>query len=175
MTPEWRAIPGYEGLYEVSNMGNVQSLSRTIKHPHGTAAHQGRVLKQMSDGSGRRQVGLCKNGKPKQFRVHNLVLEAFIGPRPKGMVCCHNDGDASNNRLDNLRWDTQRANVADAQRHGTQHRGERTGNSKLTNEAVEAVKLLAGAGWDNAKISRALRTTTNCIWKVVNERTWTHV
>jgi len=52
-------------------------------------------------------------------RVHRLVLEAFIGPAPKGTICCHNDGDPTNNRLENLRWDTHSSNTRDAIRHGT--------------------------------------------------------
>lgn len=69
--------------------------------------------------------------------VHTLVLVAFKGARPSGMECCHNDGDSTNNRIGNLRWDTHKENIRDAVRHGT-HRCL-TGNSgwsKLTAQQV---------------------------------------
>jgi hypothetical protein len=50
-------------------------------------------------------------------QVHRLVLEAFVGPCPDGMECCHEDGDSTNNRVDNLRWDTHEANVRERLEH----------------------------------------------------------
>ncbi len=65
---------------------------------------------------------LISNGKRnscKQYYVHHLVLEAFIGPRLKNMICCHLNGDPSDNRVENLRWDTYEANEQDKKKHGT--------------------------------------------------------
>lgn len=68
--------------------------------------------------------------------VARIVLEAFRGPCPDGMECCHGDRNPRNNRIDNLRWDTPLANAADRERHGTKAYGERSGNAKLTTEQV---------------------------------------
>lgn len=68
--------------------------------------------------NGYRIVSLPIEGVGKRtFNVHRLILEAFVGPCPEGMEACHNDGDRGNNRLNNLRWDTRSANMADRFRH----------------------------------------------------------
>ncbi|HXS32025.1 MAG TPA: HNH endonuclease, partial [Steroidobacteraceae bacterium] len=65
------------------------------------------------------RVRMSHHGVEDERPVHCLVLEAFVGPRPQGLVGCHYDGDVWNNHLSNLRWDTQAANIQDAIRHGT--------------------------------------------------------
>jgi hypothetical protein len=71
-------------------------------------------------------VTLSVDGDRKQCRVAPLVLEAFVGPRPPGMDCCHDDGDSTNDALSNLRWDTKRANQADTLRHGRHWQSNKT-------------------------------------------------
>lgn len=77
-----------------------------------------------------RVVGLSKVADGvkihRTYQVHALVLEAFIGPRPSGMVCCHNDGDPLNNSVDNLRWDTQASNILDIVKHGNHLHANKT-------------------------------------------------
>ena len=70
-------------------------------------------------------VALYHRGKFKQYRIHRLVLETFVGPCPKGMVACHNNGNCQDNRLSNLRWDTISNNHLDKRKHGTDNRGEK--------------------------------------------------
>ena len=73
-----------------------------------------RRLKQQTNPDGYRRVTLhCGNRKRVSRYVHRLVLLAFVGPCPEGKEACHNDGNQRNNRLDNLRWDTPKANAAD--------------------------------------------------------------
>lgn len=69
---------------------------------------------------------LSRNGATKRQWVHRLVLSAFTGPCPPGMECCHNDGDPSNNRPENLRWDTRSSNARDKRVHGTDPNASRT-------------------------------------------------
>ncbi|WP_082971209.1 HNH endonuclease signature motif containing protein [Mycobacterium sp. 852002-51971_SCH5477799-a] len=66
------------------------------------------------------------NGRKETRRVHRLVLEAFVGPAPSGTFGCHLDGDPANNRLNNLRWDTQANNLRDVVSHGRHHSSNRT-------------------------------------------------
>lgn len=103
----WRAVVGFEGRYEVSDLGRVRN-SRTDH-----------VLSAATSRSGHQRVVLCRDGKGKDMYVHRLVLMAFVGPCPEGMEGCHNDGDATHNDVDNLRWDTRAENNRDAVRHGT--------------------------------------------------------
>lgn len=120
-TPEqWRDIPGYEGLYQVSDHGRVKSLDRIVHSKTGPRRHRGRIMKFAEGPGGRWQVMLSSTkGERKQKRVHRLVLEAFVGPCPPGMECCHWDDDPKNNHLSNLRWDTRSANKYDSVRNGT--------------------------------------------------------
>lgn len=120
-TPEaWKAIPGYEGLYEVSDQGRVRSLDREYVRSDGVATRRrGRTLKPVVNTNGRHQVYLCIPGsKQKPCLVHRLVLEAFVGPCPEGMEACHYNDTFTDNRLCNLRWDTREANTADRIRNG---------------------------------------------------------
>ena len=115
MSEQWRAVPGYEGSYEVSDHGSVRSLNRVThdgKHLHGQAIRPYRMP------TGHIRVALGKFGKKKTLKVHRLVLLAFIGPAETGMECLHIDGNPSNNYVENLQWGTKSENVKDQIRHG---------------------------------------------------------
>ena len=124
---EWRSVVGYEGHYEVSNRGNLRSLDRVVTYKNGVKrTHKGKALKLGKHKFGYSKVELHKNGKISHTNVHRLVLEAFSGPCPDGMEACHNDGDPTNNTIENLRWGTRSENRQDAVRHGTQSEISRT-------------------------------------------------
>ena len=106
MSERWRAVVGYEGLYEVSDQGRIWSHVSE------------RLLSPWSGGSDHLQVRLVSSDKAQDKYVHRLVLEAFVGPCPEGMEGCHWDDDPTNNRLENLRWDTHSANTFDKVRNG---------------------------------------------------------
>lgn len=128
MNEIWRPVVGWEGLYEVSSLGQVRSLDRWVdcgRYPTGQRIVLGKTLKQEVIWSGYHRVNLA-NGKPTHKAVHVLVAEAFIGPRPTDMLVCHNDGDKTNNRPSNLRYDTASANVRDCVKHGTQVHARKT-------------------------------------------------
>jgi len=124
----WKPIPGFEGKYEVSDLGRVKSLPRTIQRGGHNYRIRGQILKQTPDKAGRLLVGLYPGSvrRGKLHFVHRLVLEAFVGPRPEGMVCCHHNDVSTDNRLCNLRWDTMSANNYDKVRNGGDHNASRT-------------------------------------------------
>ena len=115
----WLPVVGYEGLYEVSDHGRVRSVDRTVQTKSGPRVYRGRLLRTHLNNTGRENVSLWRAGVGPGRQVSVLVAEAFIGPRPAGHECCHNDGDELNNRLDNLRWDTKSGNERDKLAHGT--------------------------------------------------------
>lgn len=135
---DWRAIPGYEGCYEVSDDGRVRSLLRRIAvvaGPRKSTEVPAREMSLTADSRGYQGVGLAKDGLVRTHRVHRLVLLAFVGPPPQGSgYGCHNNGDPSDNRLENLRWDTPAANQADRKSHGTSHRTHCKNGHEFTEE-----------------------------------------
>lgn len=107
MSEIWKPIPGYEGLYEVSDMGRVRSLDRVIVNKDGKPHHfSGFLLSTYLNRFGRVLVGLWKNNRIQRLSVHRLVANAFI-PNPDNLPeVNHKDENPQNNRVDNLEWCT---------------------------------------------------------------------
>jgi hypothetical protein len=119
MNETWLPVPGYEGYYEVSDQANVRSLDRIVRHgANGHRLRRGAALKKQPSTFGHPVVYLSKDGVRKYFGVHQLVLLAFVGPRPEGMVSRHLDGNEKDSRLCNLAYGTQSENALDTVRHG---------------------------------------------------------
>lgn len=130
MEEEWRPVPGYEGLYEVSNLGRVRSHDRWVLRGFGRKAlWKGRILKPRLGSKGHLFVTLYNEDNGSHRSVHRLVAEAFL-PNPEALpVARHLDDDKENNRLDNLSWGTFRDNSQDALRNGRrygQHNARKT-------------------------------------------------
>lgn len=145
----WKPAHGYEGLYEVSDFGRVRSVRHRDTSRHFLRFIGGKTLKPILN-SGYYGVNLYINGKAKLRKIHVLVLEAFIGPRPPGLFACHNDGNALNNHLSNLRWDTPSANIADSVEHRTHVEARKThcsqghpftdGNTRISHDGKRVCK-----------------------------------
>ena len=100
----WKNIEGYEGLYQVSNFGNVKTLKRKVQHGNCFYTREERILKQSKDKYGYCVVGLSRNKATKTYKVHRLVAEAFI-PNTDGFPQVnHKDFDRANNNTENLEW-----------------------------------------------------------------------
>lgn len=115
MNEIWKDIPGYEGLYQVSNLGNVKSLSRIIKHAKGgNKTTKERMLKPGVNKSGYCRVVLFKDSLDKTFPVHQLVAMGFLGHIPCGheSVVDHINNNSKDNRVENLQVITHRENVS---------------------------------------------------------------
>lgn len=173
MREEWRAIVGYEGLYSVSNIGRIR---RDRTNGNTTA---GKILK-IQRGSRRYPViSLWKDGKLNTHRVHKLVMVAFVGPYPAGHGINHKDGVRNNPRLDNLEFVTHKENSQHAVMTGLHHRGERTGNSRLTPEIVRQIRSLYQprkmTEFTMPKLAKRFGVCYSTIKGVIYRRTWTHV
>lgn len=118
---QWRPILGWEGYYEASNLGNLRSVERVVEDTLGRRNRlRSRPMKpHVNRNNGRRMITLQGKGRLEKRTVSSVVLEAFQGPRPAGMQCCHSDGNALNDRIENLRWDSHAENERDKVRHGT--------------------------------------------------------
>lgn len=98
-----------------------------------------RVLNCQSS-SGYAVVHISVNGRKMNVLVHHMVLLAFKGPRPEGLIGLHNDGNSMNNAPSNLRWGTHDDNMQDRKRHGNYADGEDHPMAKLTNEQVADIR-----------------------------------
>lgn len=122
-TENWLPVAGYEGKYEVSDLGRVRSLAR----PDGRGRRRREMILRGRPGPrGHLSVALYVDGARRDFLVHYLVLVTFVGPRPEGMEGCHWNDIATDNSLENLRWDTRSANILDCVRNGNHHLAKRT-------------------------------------------------
>lgn len=104
----WRDVVGYEGLYKVSNDGQVMSCARVVQHPNNrfakTQTYPDRIMKQKKTSHGYMEVKLSKNGHRKDWMVHRLVAFAFIDQVDGKPYIDHLDGNKSNNTVENLEW-----------------------------------------------------------------------
>jgi hypothetical protein len=172
MTEEiWRPVLNFEGLYEVSNYGNVKSLLNRYKNVS--------ILKP-GNINGYFYVVLYKNKKPYTNGIHRLVLESFVNPAPTNKHhAAHNDGVRNNNYVYNLRWATAKENSADRVIHGTLPEGETHGKSKLTNEQVKYI--LNNYEYDGHKKSsiyqlcKKFSVSKDTILKIIRGQIWKSV
>lgn len=152
MKEMWNDIPGYEGLYQASNLGKIRSLDHTtivncrdgsvrIRHV------KGRIIKP-SKRNAYGHIGVCLviDGKQKTMDVHTLVMLTFVGPRPKGLVIRHLNDEPSDNQLTNLSYGTPKQNIIDAYTNGS-----KTKKFDISN-VLEIKKLLKG-GMKNTDIA----------------------
>lgn len=114
----WKDIKGYEGLYQVSNLGNVKSLTRKVGNGKGFYIRNEKELKQAYSSTGYKVVALCKVGKQRMFKVHRLVAIAFVDNPLNKPYVNHIDGNIENNLMENLEWVTHRENIIHAYKTG---------------------------------------------------------
>lgn len=130
----WRPVTGYEGIYEVSNLGRVKSLKRRDCI---NSLRQARILRQNNDSDGYLMVNLCKDRGGVMAKVHRIVAAAFVVNVGKLPAVNHTDGNKKNNCVQNLEWCTNHQNILHAIETGLRnHRGEDNPASKLTNAEV---------------------------------------
>lgn len=174
----WLAIPGWEGLYEVSDLGRVRSLDRLVSCCHGSTRMQyGRTLRPYL-AEGYPMVELHRS-LPVLVRlrvhVHALALFAFVGPRPDGMECLHEFGDRTDSRLQHLSWGTRLENAQDRIRHGTQVAGELHPAAKLTDTIVRSLRARHAAGESSLAMARELGVSRTTAERAANGTTWRHL
>lgn len=169
----WLPVRGYEGVYEVSDLGRVRSVNRVDTYGR---RRRGKVLKPAGQYP---MVVLSCGGETTTRTVHSMVLEAFVGPCPAGMEGCHEDGDPWNCVLSNLRWDTRKANAADMLRHGRAKTdglpGEDNPNAYLTDGDIREIRHLRAGGLSPQRIADRIGTTRWNVRLILSRTNWRHV
>lgn len=178
----WKDVVGYEGMYQVSNMGRVLSIERDTTRICSTRKDsvfhvKGGYVYMHDNQHGYVVCNLSKDKKSKSFSVHRLVAIAFI-PNPNGYrEVNHIDGNKLNNRSDNLEWCTRQQNIRHSFDMGLNHGFLGTDHSKcrFTEQDVYAIREM----WDNKMKSRAIAEKYECsisaIEHIGRRRLWKHL
>lgn len=171
---QWRPVSGYEGWYDVSDLGRVR---RVAAGGHG--AVPGRVLRPLDNGRGYQTVMLSRHGTTRRFHIHRLVMAAFVGPVPTDRrEVNHLDGDKANNRPVNLEYVNHYENMAHAADvlgrqfggRGIDHPG-----AKLTEATVRDIRARCAAGETSRTIAAAHGVCRHTVSKVWRRHVWAHV
>lgn len=167
---EWKNILGYEGLYLISNLGEVKSLPRkgAYKNPY--------ILKQAKSTAGYFQVCLSKNSKMRTKQIHRLVAEHFVINNDKSLEVNHIDGNKENNHSSNLEWITKVENQKHAARLGLKARGKRQHSCKLTEAKVLKIRQLYKSGSYTYKLlSNMFSVHIGTIQGIIQRRHWKYI
>jgi hypothetical protein len=171
----WAPVVGWEGLYEVSDLGRVKSLARQVTQRAGVVASvRERILRPGTDSSGYLQVCLHKNGDSRMWLVHHLVTRAFIGPRPEGLEVRHGKNGKLDNSLANLCYGTHKQNCEDRIRDGVSGRGETHPKNRITAEQVREARRLVATGPKGTltRLAKEWGLTQQALGQAVKGITW---
>jgi hypothetical protein len=172
MKEVWQPVRGYEGLYEVSDLGKVRSLPRRKRNGVVWAKKPSYIRKTPIGAQGYPVVDLKHNGHRKTFTVHTLVLTAFVAPRPPGQECRHLNGIRADSRLCNLAWGTPSENDQDRKRHGTFIQGKMHSNARLTEHDVQIIRSMQGS---QATIAKQFAISQSLVSMIRAGQRWAHV
>jgi hypothetical protein len=167
----WKNITGYEGYYQVSNYGYIKSLER--KDRLGRIVKE-KIRKSCKNNPGYLFVPLSKNGKVKNGSIHRLVALAFI-PNPKNKPeVNHKNGIKTDNRVENLEWNTPKENIEHSYLAGLQpdKKGEKAANSELTEFQVLAIRRLykINPKFNRTYVGKKLNYNPKTISNIINRR-----
>ena len=166
----WKPVPGFVGLYEVSDLGRVRSLPRQTA----TGVLGGRMLKPLPEKNGYVRVTFSADGVAHRHLLHRLVLLAFVGECPAFHECRHGDGVRANCSLTNLCWGTRSDNAKDRIRHGTHvnNRGERHGMTQLSNEDAISIFAKRRGGASLREIADDFSVSISTVCQISRGKSW---
>jgi hypothetical protein len=188
MDETWYPVVGWEGIYEVSDLGTIRSVDRILESKSrwgGTkhVAFRGRLITPIYISRAQRNgyygVMLAHNNRRNRVLIHQVVMRAFVGEPPVGKEVNHRNGDKSDNRLVNLEYVTKSENCQHRfnvlGHHGSQ-RGEKSWNAKLTEIQVHDIRERYAAGCiTQQEIADTYGVTASLISMIVNRKSWSHI
>ncbi len=178
MKEMWKPIKGFEGRYEVSNLGNVRSFIMRGNGKRKVSDTPQKYIKPLGDKNGYRQFAFSDGEKKIQKKIHRVVLESFVGDCPDGMECCHINGIKSDNRLENLRWDTHRNNqVKDGGARGIIGSGENNPMAKIKAETVFSIRTYhcENPHVSQSELADIFGLRREHISKILRRERWAHI
>ncbi len=175
---QWKPVLGYEGYYEVSSLGRVRSLDRSIPSSIGSLVRvKGKMLTPCTVNRRYAMVILSAPGKKRNRTVHSIVAEAFIGPRPDGAVVNHIDGVKKNNVPSNLEYVTQKQNIRHAIDTGLRvaAKGEGHYRSNLKESDIVAIRSAFASGVMGTVLAAQYGISNKGISQICRRKSWAHV
>ena len=173
MAEVWKDVKGFEGLYQVSNLGRVRSLDRMKNN----RLFRGRVLRQPKDNDGYCLVTLCDGKRSKTGKVHRLVAFAFI-PNPDNLPeINHIDENKENNRADNLEWCSTKYNLTYGSRKGMMA-GTKNNHAKLTEKEVVEIRKIYKKGdmqFGQSALGKKYGVSHIQIANIVKRKSWKEI
>ena len=177
MNEIWIDIFGYEKLYQVSSYGKIKSLNYKRMNTE-------RILAPNKDKDGYLLISLSKNGIVKKYKIHQLVLTHFVGPKPfDKAVSRHMNNKRDDNLYTNLQWSTKSENQKDRILNNTvstnlkliNQFGSNNRKSKLNNDKVLEIRNLIKNNYSDSEIADLYGVLRKCINDVRNHKTWNHI
>lgn len=161
---QWKAIPGYEGRYSISNFGRIKSFRKNgtsiIRKP-GLSKTTGYLKVTVQSKETKRLVNLV---------IHRLVIKAFV-PNPSGKPCAnHKDGNKTNNHCSNLEWCTISENRIHYLHVTTKDR-----KCTLSEQQVQSIRHRSANGESRKSLSTCFKVSSVSIWKIITRRSWSHI
>lgn len=167
LNEKWKDVKGYEGIYQVSNLGRVKSLDRKVYQKNKSnkfqyVTYKGKILKSQKQRNGYLIIDLHRNNKTKRKLVHILVAETWIPNLNSNKYINHKDSNPQNNRIDNLEWCTQSYNVKYAYKNGNKiapnmKKTNQIKNGKIINTYISMTDAERKTGIKSANISKCCR------------------
>jgi hypothetical protein len=169
----WKSVEGFEGAYEVSNLGRARRIYN-VKYQIEPK------IKYLSTTWGKNQAYVkttfYRKGHAVNRDLHIVILETFIGPRPSiRHHASHLNGNMHDNRLDNLQWCTAKDNMSHKKIHGTQQVGENNPFAKLTENEVMAMRIMHFCGSRAVDISNTFGVDQGLVGLIIKRKRWKHL
>ena len=158
----WKDILGYEGIYQVSDHGNIKKLPNYIMSKQKTL-------------KGYLSIRLNKQGIGKGFKIHRLVAIAFIPNSENKPQVNHINGNKTDNRVENLEWCTGSENIIHAVINNLKAKGEQIKSSKMSTVNILEIKNLLKGNFPCSEISERFNVSRGAISQIKNKTTWKHI
>lgn len=176
-TEIWKDVKGFEGRYQISNLGRVKSLSRLILHRSGRYLPSKEIILLPLLNGAYPRIALYKDGASKRYSIHRLVAEAFIDNPHKKKCVNHKNGIKTDNRVENLEWVTYSENASHAFANGLTYslKGEKHHQSKLNNKDVLDIRLSYKLGCTQKELAHRYCVSFQHISDIIRRNKWTHI
>lgn len=173
------ALTGMRG-YWVSSLGRVwreETITKTIRSGRPFANRKpAKLITQSVDRAGYHSILATDQGKKKRILIHRMVCAAFNGMPPEGLnYAAHKDGTRNNNVPDNIRWTTQKDNMADKKTHGTHQCGVKHGMAKVTEDQVREIRRRCANGESQRIVGLDYGLTQTGVSRIVLRDKWQHI